>query len=274
MAQATAAQALARGARALGEPRYRETALSALGAFDAPPPVGVSVRSGAGREYLMYSFSPGLHILNGFLQSVIGLHDVAELTGAPRAKRLYELGERTARSSVAAYDTGAWSRYSLDGNEATLDYHELVTGFAGGLCERTGEPAYCDAAERFTRYLHEPPRIEIDTPAKGHEDRAMGFELSVSKVSDVRWSVLDHHGRVASYALSVPRGSHPVTWTPPRGGTFRIRVWATGPEGLTGRAAEVVEVRHTRVPCRSISPRRPRGCTPRSKRSAKKRSRS
>jgi D-glucuronyl C5-epimerase-like protein len=273
MSQATAAQALARGARLLGDPQYKRTALAALGAFDAAPPLGVSVPSGDGREYLMYSFSPGLHILNGFLQSVIGLHDVAELTGSARAARLYGLGERTARRSVAAYDTGAWSRYSLAGAESTLSYHQLVTGFADGLCERTGDAVYCDAARRFTRYLHEPPRIEIDAPQTGHEDRATGFAFWISKVSDVRWSVGDRHGSVASYSLSVPRGSYPVTWTPPRGGTFRIRVWATGPEGRRGYESAVVRVRHTRVPCRSTSPRRPRGCTPKSKRSTKRSSR-
>ena len=85
MSQATAAQALARGAEALGRDDYRRAALSALGAFDAPAPTGVA----AGGQYVMYSFDPGLRILNGFLQSVIGLHDVADLTGSTRARRLY-----------------------------------------------------------------------------------------------------------------------------------------------------------------------------------------
>ena len=68
MAQATAIQALARGARALGDPHYARAATRALGAFEQPPPTGVAVRAPGGRHYLMYSFSPGLRILNGDLQ--------------------------------------------------------------------------------------------------------------------------------------------------------------------------------------------------------------
>ena len=103
MTQATAAQALARGADALGDPRYRDTALSALGAFDAPPPLGVALRRGGG-EYLMYSFNPGLHILNGYLQSVIGLHDLAELTGS-HARAAAVRGGRAGRARVASPPT-------------------------------------------------------------------------------------------------------------------------------------------------------------------------
>ena len=272
MAQATAAQALARGAELLGDREYRYAALRALGAFETPPPAGVALRTGRGREYLMYSFNPGLHIINGFLQSLIGLHDVAELTGSERARRLFVLGERTARDTVADYDTGAWSRYSLGGSESTLEYHQLVRGFAQDLCERMRDAVYCDAAARLTRYETEPPRIRISTPARGREDRAAGFDFSISKVSDVTVRVRDRHGTVQSAVLSLPRGTYPVAWTPPRGGAFTIRVTATGPEGLTGSASEPVAVRHTRVPCRSTSPRRPRGCTPRSKRSTRTRS--
>jgi hypothetical protein len=274
MAQATAAQALARGAAVLREPSYGAVALDALGAFEAPPPVGVAVPAEGGTEYVMYSFDPGLRILNGFLQAVVGLHDVAEATGSPQARRLFAAGEGVARRSVAAYDTGAWTRYSLAGREASLEYHRLVRDFAKGLCDRTGEESYCESAARFTRYETEPPRIEIEAPARGREDVPAAFSFWVSKVSDVRWSVRDRHGVVASYALSVPRGSYPVAWTPPRGGGFTIRVEATGPEGLTGRATREVAVRHTRVPCRSTSPRRPRGCTPRSKPSRRRSSRS
>ena len=43
MAQATAVQALSRGAKVLGKPRYRRTVRRALGAFTTAPPLGVAV---------------------------------------------------------------------------------------------------------------------------------------------------------------------------------------------------------------------------------------
>ena len=237
MTQATAAQALARGADALGDQRYRDTALSALGAFDAPPPLGVALirtHPPRGREYLMYSFDPGLHILNGYLQSVIGLHDLATLTGSAHARRLFEAGERVARGSVRAFDTGAWSRYSLAGRESTLSYHQLVTGFLDGLCERTTRAAYCDTAARFTRYEHEPPRLRLTLPARVTQNRATGVEGWVSKASTVTF---------AGSSFPVARGAFHLTWTPRHAGTAAVRVSAVGPEGLRGTARRAVRVR-------------------------------
>jgi hypothetical protein len=238
MTQATAAQSLARGAAVFDDTRFRDTALGALGAFDAPPPLGVAQRS----EYLMYSFSPGLHILNGFLQSVIGLHDVAALTGSGRAQRLYERGEAVARRSVRAYDTGAWSRYSYAGHESSLSYHQLLTKFLDGLCSRTAEDVYCGTAKRFAFYEHEPPHIRLTAPKRGTHTRGTAFSVWVSKISSLGVSVTGKHGTVLRRDLSLPRGGLPFTWIPPYKGRFTIRVSAVGPEGLRS-----VERRHMRV---------------------------
>jgi hypothetical protein len=231
MTQATAAQALARGAKALGEPAYRRVALAALGAFEAPPPLGVSVPSVGGRQFVMYSFAPRLQILNGTLQAVIGLYDVAHLTGAREARRLFRRGERAARRMVAAYDTGAWSRYSLAGRESTLGYHELVTGFLDGLCTRTSRPVYCDRAARFDRYLHEPPRIRLTVPARLREARPAAFSAWVSKVSAAEVTVRDRRGVVLDRTGELPRGRYRYAFTPRRPGRYTVKVTATGPEG-------------------------------------------
>ncbi len=235
MAQGTAAQALARGAEIFGDERYRATALAALGAFEQPPPLGVAV----GREYLMYSFDPGLHIINGFLQSLIGLYDVAELTGSARARRLYERGERAARGMLRDYDTGAWSRYSFAGRESTLSYHELVTGFLAELCARNGREHYCRAARRFDFYLHEPPRIRLAVPRRATQNHGTSFSVRVSKISSLDVTV---SGALHS-ATTLPRGSRAYTWTPRRHGAYRIRVTAVGPEGLRSVVRSTVRVR-------------------------------
>ena len=80
------------------------------------------------RWYLLYSFAPGATVVNGFLQTLIGLYDYAHASDDPKAARLFAAGDAEARFAVPRYDTGAWSLYQ-PGQEDDLSYHELVTGF-------------------------------------------------------------------------------------------------------------------------------------------------
>ena len=161
MTQGTAVQALARGAVVFNEDRWGRIAERALGAFQAPPPVGVSQKVPGGRHYLMYSFNPGLRILNGDLQAITGLRDLADLGRSRTARVLYARGERAARRAVDRFDTGAWSLYSEGGREAPLGYHQLVGQFLDNLCRRTALDVYCGARNRFAQYEVEPPRIRL-----------------------------------------------------------------------------------------------------------------
>ena len=144
MAQATAVQALARAARALHSPRYTRIARRGLGAFEAPPPVGVSVPVDGGRRFTMYSFAPDLRIINGELQAVSGLRDAGVFAAQPRSPA----GSRAPATApparaLAGFDTGAWSLYSARGREADLNYHQLTTQFLGDLCARFHRARYC-----------------------------------------------------------------------------------------------------------------------------------
>ena len=250
MTQGTAVQALARGARVLGQARYLRVAESALATFEHPPPVGVSVPAAGGRHYLMYSFNPQLRILNGFLQSVVGLHDMAEISGALRARRLYRRGEGAARVEVAGYDTGAWSLYASGGRESTADYHRLVHGFLAGLCERTGRDVYCGAERRFGRYLTEPPRVRLAVTRRTRARRQVPIAFSLSKIAHVAVRVSGPGGRTAMNArMTLSRGPHRLSWTPRRRGDYRVQVLATGlsgPKKAVGRTVRVQPVRKAR----------------------------
>ena len=79
--------------------------------------------------------SPGLRVLNGFLQANTGLYDFAQLTGDAEARRLFKAGDRAARREIPKFDTGAWSLYSLGGRESDLGYHRLVRDFLDNLCD-------------------------------------------------------------------------------------------------------------------------------------------
>jgi D-glucuronyl C5-epimerase C-terminus len=141
LSQGTALQALARGYSRLKDPAYLNAAKAALGIFATPPPVGVRVTTPAGAHYLEYTYAPRERILNGFIQSLVGLYDYTELTGDPAGQALFEAGDAEARAEVPHYDTGAWSLYDQS-SESDLGYHELLMTFLQNLCERTdlGEP--------------------------------------------------------------------------------------------------------------------------------------
>jgi len=193
----------------------------------------VRVSTGRGTRYTMYSFEPGLRVLNGELQTLIGLRDVARITRSGRARRLFARGEPAARRAVRGFDTGAWSLYSADGKEATLGYHRLVAGFLGGLCRRTGARTYCAAGRRFERYVREPPRVHVRTLRKLRARRHATIRFTLSKVSDVMLQVRDRRGRVTlSRGLrALPYGRHSVAWVPRRSGRHRLRIVAIGPGG-------------------------------------------
>jgi hypothetical protein len=257
MTQATAIQALARTATALQEPRYAAAARRALGAFEQPPPVGVSVAAPGGRHYLMYSFAPGLRILNGDLQAVTGLSDMATLTGDRTARRLFRHGDAAARQAVRGFDTGAWSLYSDSGRESTLSYHQLLGTFLGNLCDRTRARVYCGAHARFVRYETEPPRIRLARLRGLRARRAVQVRFSLSKISQVDVRVWSKRGTSLSEDLSLPYGRHRLTWVPPQRGTFRLRILARGPSGPAGSVERTIRVvrprpHHTRH-------KRPRG---------------
>ena len=247
MSQGTAIQALARASRVMrrraDRRRYRETAVRALGAFRAPPPVGVRVAAPGGSHYLMYSFSPGLRILNGDLQAITGLRDLATLGRSRAARALYRRGERAARSAVAGFDTGAWSLYSQDGRESSLGYHQLVGSFLGNLCKRTRGRAYCSAHRRFARYEREPPRIQLARLGRPRAERGLAVRFSLSKLASVRVRVSSAGGVTVARDMDVARGTYSVPWTPRRSGRYRVRIAAQGPSGPLGVRSQTVRVR-------------------------------
>ena len=78
LAQGTGLQAMARAATRLGrQSDVFPIALRGLAIFQAPPPAGVRVPDGSGAHYLQYSGLPDLQVLNGFIQSLVGLFDFA-----------------------------------------------------------------------------------------------------------------------------------------------------------------------------------------------------
>jgi len=228
LAQGTAIQALTRGSQLLADPKYVAFARGALGAFERKPPLGVRApsASGVGRHYLIYSFSSGLRVLNGFLQSLVGLYDFADATKDKRAERLFRTGDRAARREIAGYDTGAWSLYASGGAESDLGYHRLVRDFLQSLCDRTQTGAYCGRAKRFDRYLHERTRVEFRGVGAVRLGADANVRFTLSKLSCVTLRVRRGDKLVHVRKLVLPRGLRGLSYHPTRAGRYRVEVQA------------------------------------------------
>jgi hypothetical protein len=249
LAQGTALQALARSAQKLGrQADVLPIAQRGLEIFRTAPPEGVRVEpkpGWAGPHYAQYSFAPSLYILNGFVQSVVGLFDYATITGDPTARTLFEEGEREAAREVPEYDTGAWSLYST-GNakrESDRGYHELLRDFLVSLCDRTQAPVYCETATRFTEYELEPPELALAAQRlRGGKTGALRIRLS--KISSVTVTVMRGSRVVLSRSLgTVPYGLVRAAWAVPRrAGAYDVQVSARDLAGNVGETAATVEV--------------------------------
>jgi hypothetical protein len=246
MAQGTGVEAMSRVAKRLGrQDEVLPILKQALGIFRTNTPEGVRVPTGDGPEYALYSFAPDLHVINGFLQALIGLYDLAKYGGDADAQALYAEGERVARREVPNYDTGAWSLYSRGSSEheSDLSYHQLVTSFLHNLCTRTQEPVYCDTELKFTQYQMEAPVISLAT-ATLRGGKLGKVKIRLSKISRVvlRFS---RNGRpvYTKPAVVVGHGKPALSWQVPRkAGEYDVALTATDLAGNVGTAEGTIDV--------------------------------
>jgi hypothetical protein len=168
LSQGTALQVLSRAWSRFKEPVYLTAAQQSLGIFQTPPPVGVRVATAAGAHYLEYTYAPQERILNGFIQSLVGLYDYAAITKDPLGLKLFQAGDAEARAEVPHYDTGAWSLYDQH-EESDLSYHNLLTEFLQHLCQRTqqGPPFTTPAPAPGPAPTPSPAPAEPGTAAAG-----------------------------------------------------------------------------------------------------------
>ncbi len=246
LSQGTGLQAMARAARKAGTGDLVYPVLEqGLAVFKTRTPSGVRVPVGAGNHYAQYSFAPGLRILNGFVQSLVGLYDFAEITGDTDAQALFASGEARALQEVPTYDTGAWSLYDrgTDSHESNLNYHEVLTEFLSSLCSRTDEPVFCDTLDHFRAYLKQDPAVAVVTRSlRAGKPGALKFTLS--KISAVHVS-LSRGGKVVySTTSTLPYGTRSIPLTPPRKAKeYVVHIDATDLAGNATSIDDTVAVR-------------------------------
>ena len=170
------------------DPRYLEAAKRALGAFSTARPAR---RARARRQPATTSSSTrstrGLRVLNGFLQSLVGLYDYAEAADDDEARALFASGERQARQEVPRHDTGAWSllQRAAAPSPTSATTASLRDFLAVAVRPHEGATPYCATADRFTRYLHERTRLTLHRATAPRPRRTATVTFSLSKISCV-----------------------------------------------------------------------------------------
>jgi len=246
LAQGTALQALSRAAQRLRrQADVFPVTGRGLSIFEQAAPEGVRVPAGAGAHYAQYSFEPGLRILNGFIQSLVGLYDYGRIAGDERAKALFTAGEARARQEVPTYDTGAWSLYSRGTvtHESDLGYHTLLRDFLESLCNRTQSTVYCGAEEHFTTYLTTDPVVQLTS--RRLRGGAYGrIKMSLDKISGVTLRITRGEKLVHTrYVGSLSRGKHTLGWQVPRKrGIYTVTLAARDAAGNPATASGDIEV--------------------------------
>ncbi len=226
LTQGTAITALVRSSQVLKDPSYLKIAESAVKAFTTPAPLGVMTHAFGGNWYAEYSFAPGTYILNGFLQALNGIWDLYTATKSKHVRAIFTRGSRAAKHALHHYDTGAWSLYTLGGQEDDLNYHRLVRDFLKGLCDRTHDRVYCTYSTRFTNYLHQHEKLRYVGPRSARRGRGVPLSFRLSKISCVTVKVRHGSSTVFSSRVLEPYGTHSFTWVPRSAGTYTVEFTA------------------------------------------------
>ena len=245
LAQGTAVQALARAATRLDrEADVLPLAKRALAIFEAPTPQGVRVPAEHGNHYAIYSFAPGLRVLNGFIQSLIGLYDYARLGADPRGTALFQAGERQARHEVPEYDTGAWSLYSRGSSSNDV---ALLPRPPAGI---PGQPLQADQDGRLLHDRRALRRVQEPAAAGGcataHAARrtAGPREFTLSKISNVDLLIRRAGRLVESRPFgAVGYGKRSFGWdVPRRAGEYSVHLVVRDLAGNPAAATATVKV--------------------------------
>ncbi len=161
MAQAVAAQALARAGDLLSDPELLDAADAAYAAVGRL----LSPSSPAKPWVALYSFDR-MPVLNAQLQAALSVGDYAEITGNGDADAFAARMIDAARTLLPRFDTGYWSLYSLKGDESPLDYHDYVIGLLRKLATRTGDSMWSETADHLRAYEVQPPIVRPLAAAK------------------------------------------------------------------------------------------------------------
>ena len=150
-AQAVAADALYRAGLLLHDDRLTAAAHAAFVGLTA----GLTRPVEGGRWVVEYSNSDML-VLNAHLESLLALQRYAKGSGDPDVVALAQQFNHAAHALLPSFDTGCWSRYSLNGQPASPGYHSYHVQLLRRLYATTHDPLWQQTAARWDGYQRAP----------------------------------------------------------------------------------------------------------------------
>ncbi|HEX6788974.1 MAG TPA: D-glucuronyl C5-epimerase family protein [Gaiellaceae bacterium] len=229
LAQAVAAQALARSAALLDDPAL---GAAAVRAFASVSPLTLELSSGPWIR--LYGFNSEI-VLNAQLQAALSVLEYAQSTEDAKASVLAQQLTATAEKMLPRFDTGDWSLYELGGAYASKSYEKFVTDLLQKLAAKTGDPFWVATSQRFHAYYYDPPLVtQTTTPPTIYPQPADGYldTAPISLTLNMRASVtLAVGGKVTTYRWAA--GPHTVNWSPVglAPGTYPVQITATSYAG-------------------------------------------
>uniref|UniRef100_A0A915DPX6 Heparosan-N-sulfate-glucuronate 5-epimerase n=1 Tax=Ditylenchus dipsaci TaxID=166011 RepID=A0A915DPX6_9BILA len=163
MAQGHAISVLVRGYHLTRRTEFVDSVQKALKLFTKQASEGGVLNELFGYPwYEEYPTTPGTFVLNGFLYSLIGLHDASAIEQLKtEAESLFFKGVESLKLFLPLYDTGAGSVYDLRHlglktapNLARWDYHAVHIYLLKWLFNITGDKFFNDVADRWAGYAH------------------------------------------------------------------------------------------------------------------------
>jgi hypothetical protein len=146
-----AADALYRAGLLLHDDRLTTASHAALVGLAA----GLTRPAGGGEWVVEYSNSDML-VLNAHLESLLALQRYGKESGDPDAAALARQFNDAAHALLPSFDTGCWSRYSLNGQPASAGYHSYHVELLRRLYATTHDPLWQQTAARWDAYQRNP----------------------------------------------------------------------------------------------------------------------
>ena len=106
--------------------------------------------------YWWDEYDPVDRVWNGSVSALIHLGYFAHVIKDPEAEHMYERGVEAVKYWTPFYDTGAWTRYSLNQGLNSRFYHQWSITLLDALFQQTGDAWFRDLATKWRSYTPPP----------------------------------------------------------------------------------------------------------------------
>ena len=199
-----------------------------------------------GLWFPLYVSKPNYRVLNGHMQTVLAMSDLADATGDDGFTDAFNRSVATTKAVLPKYDTGGWGRYAI-GEDAPVKYMTLMASQLKELGDITGDAAFTTMGQAFSNDLKTPPVLTGPTkpvkPLQKFRDKPF-VKLLIKRDKPVKLTIrVTKKGGGASgigpFSVDVASGTGRIKITLPRkAGMYAIR--ADGKDWAGNRVKNVL----------------------------------